>query len=115
MTTNGYNGYANYQTWAVALWIDNDEGLYNDRRSLVARVSEDAGEIYQVSEGIWTVEQARRYEIADTLKRWVRDEMMPDLGASLYADLLGSALDLVDWHELAQHWLDEHVEESAEA
>ena len=24
-----YNGYKNYETWNVVLWINNDEGFYN--------------------------------------------------------------------------------------
>ena len=29
ITDTTYNGWANYETWNVALWLQNDEGLYN--------------------------------------------------------------------------------------
>ena len=29
---NTYNGWTNYETWTVALWIGNDECLYNMAR-----------------------------------------------------------------------------------
>ena len=36
-----YNGYANYATWNAALWVLNDEFLYNTAKACVEFCSED--------------------------------------------------------------------------
>lgn len=96
----GYQGWANYPTWAVNLWLDNEEPLYREKLERVGSAREDAATHINVREGIWTVERATRYLIADALKDWVRDELAPEL-EGFAADLLGYALDEVDWYEIA--------------
>lgn len=92
MDDQTYNGWKNYPTWNVNLWLSNDEGLYNATRE---RAEAYAGM------------NRPRIEFADSLKHWVRDDLAPDLGASFAADLLGYALDQVDWIEIADAWIDE--------
>lgn len=34
LTDQTYNGWTNYETWNVALWIGNDQGLYHLAREV---------------------------------------------------------------------------------
>jgi hypothetical protein len=101
-----YNGWENYETWAVALWIKNDQGSYTWSREMAA----DCLANVDRSDTVFTPEQNARGDLAERLKEW-HEEMMPDLGASLWADLLGAAFGSVDWYEIAENYLSEMEEE----
>ena len=95
MSDETYNGWSNYPTWCVNLWLANEQPLYEETRYRVGAVMDEG-----------------RVAVADAIKGYVVDELAPDLGASFAADLLGFALASVDWFELADAWL-EDVRESA--
>ena len=84
-----YQGWTNYETWAVSLWLDNDEGLYHEARELAHRVRG----------------KHKLYDLANALERLVEDNA-PDLGATLYGDLLNHAMARVNWREIAEHLLE---------
>lgn len=104
MSSDGYNGWTNYETWAVALWLGNDEGSASywqeQAEDCVSRYGKDTA----------------TSKLAGMLKDEICDgEFAPDLGASLYADLLGAALSEVDWYEIAEHYVADVEEEEEEA
>jgi hypothetical protein len=96
-----YNGWKNYPTWAVNLWLSNDEGLYQQ----AVEITRFNVEHQNAADGGFG-----RGVLAEQLKLWVRDELAPDLGATFAADLLGYALDCVDWYEIADAWIESTVE-----
>lgn len=104
-----YNGWTNYETWGVALVLDNDEGTYNECREAAQRFKE-APNHHQ----FWTAEEATLYELADWLKGYT--ETLCGIGSesedygipepSLMAQqLLGAAISEVNFDEIADHYL----------
>lgn len=78
-----YNGYTNYQTWNVALWIDNDENTSDLISDIIAHSKSD-------------------YDAADQLKDIV-EEMNPLIeSASMFTDILNSALADVNYREIIE-------------
>ena len=105
LNDNRYNGWTNYETWAVALWIDNEEGSQAYWRQEAEYATRTAKNSEQVAAGVWTPDEAARFNLADQLKEEITDAA-PDLGASVYSDLLQAAMDSVNWHEIAYNLIE---------
>ena len=108
-----YNGWTNYETWGVALVLDNDRGTYEECREQAERFKIEAPEHHNVP-AIWTVEQAARFELADWLKDYT--ETLCGIGSEsegygipeptlMAQQLLGGAISDVNWDEIASHYL----------
>jgi len=82
-----YNGWTNYPTWNVALWMDNHPGSHQ----LYIEMAEDCDTVA---------------EFAQRLENQIKEGHMVATG--MYADIMGWALSLVNWIEIAEHY-EEHI------
>lgn len=104
----GYNGWTNYETWNMNLWIDNDEGS----QEYALRLTQKAwGERQHdphgfIASGVVTAERTAIHNLATMLKDW-QEEDMPDLPASVWSDLLNAAFGEIDWVEIAEHYIED--------
>lgn len=106
-TTQRYNGWTNYETWNLALWIGNDEGSDSYWREAAQECYDDAE-----PDGTFTRKEQAALALADRLKDET-EENAPEV-SGFYADVLSAALGEVNYHEIAEHWLDDVEEEDDE-
>lgn len=98
-----YNGWSNYETWVVKLWIDND-GYAGGAESVADQAK------YFLSQ-----DTADGDEATYALARWIEDAIDQDIDSSdekaltqgLFADLLGRSLSNVNWGEIATAFIEE--------
>ncbi|MCE9530873.1 MAG: hypothetical protein K8T89_07085 [Planctomycetes bacterium] len=101
-----YQGWKNYETWAVHLYLTGDQDTDKFCIALTRRAVATAATCVQVVKGNWTVDHARRHLLAESLKEFVDVRSPLADEASIYSDLLGCALYEVDWNEIADALLE---------
>ncbi len=107
-----YNGWTNWETWNVALHLDNDQGsqtYWKDRASNWLAISEKTE--------LFTKEEQAAFDLSDEMKEELDTNMceyFPELEklSGFYLDLLNGALREVNWLEIAKHYISDVIEEA---
>ena len=99
------NGWSNYETWAVNLWLTDDEARLHRCRALANEANTLGFCCAQVLDKTWAPEEARIFLLADRLKELVEKHNPLAARPSMFADLLAAALEAVNWNEIAREFL----------
>jgi hypothetical protein len=99
-----YNGWSSYESWLVALWIDNDHGSYTYWREEAQACAPDEDDLEPSRR-----QQTQIQRLAERLKEEHEQNADERLGSTpdIYTDLLRAALSEVSWYEVAKHLLSE--------
>lgn len=110
MTKKEYNGWYNYETWAVKLWMDEDSEYF----------TENAQAIYDAakpSRSFTKLEQAT-LDLAESYKQHHEESVEHTLNgmqSGFIVDLLNAAMSEINWHEIAASILEGIEQEEQEA
>lgn len=88
----GYNGYTNYTTWVVNLWLDND------------------GTINYYGEMVQEDPRLDERRLADLIQSYLEDSVgdLTKGKASLWADILNNALSEINFTEIAENIIESY-------
>lgn len=107
-----YQGWTNYETWAVKLWIDNEEPDYRYWQAETRRHLATAKPAFDFQ----TKEDAARIGLAGQLKdeheEAATEALNSDNKPTVFTDLLNAALGSVNWHEIAASLIADVKEEA---
>jgi AcrR family transcriptional regulator len=115
---SSYQGWTNYPTWAVNLWMANEEPLYREalemaEQALVTYRAQDESPMRktlspdEIADATRDLADAFEEHFGEIAREPLDD---PEAFTGMAADLLGYALDQVDWKEIAASWIEDATE-----
>ena len=96
MNENNYNGWKNYETWLVNLWLTNygsDNYIMNEYREICGDLTEND-----------------LYNLANHISQYLDDLLDTYTNGAccgLINDLLNASIGNVDFYEIAESWLED--------
>ena len=107
MTAQKYNGWTNYATWNIKLWIDNEQGSHEWWVEQAMTALDITPEGYKhLSEATMVLE--------DVLETHYNEELMEGpLNPGWMMDCLQHTLAHVNWYEIAECYIDDAWEKDS--
>lgn len=103
MRQQEYNGWTNYESWLVALWLGNEPWSYNGILELTENIQRENEESDWIG------------GLAAAIEEFCEQNYFYHIDNSgLASDLLRSALSEVNFEEIAKHYLDDYPLEPEE-
>ena len=106
------NGWSNYETWNINLWLTNEEGTDSMMNKWAQECYDDAKKSSYFSR-----KEEAVFVLSDKIKEFIEENNpLADI-SSMYSDLLGAAISSADFLEIANGFMenvDEEVEEAEE-
>jgi hypothetical protein len=110
---NTYNGWTNYETWNLKLWLDNSISDFREKNVFDTNFIQ--GNIKKICKK-QNSEKDTIYEIYEYLKNYVEkgfDNMY--LKPSFYCDVLSASIREVNFYEIAESYYEDYIYESKSA
>ena len=96
-----YNGWTNWETWNLALWIDNEEPCYRSKVDFLKGQDPDAASVQGFCVDLFPHGTPDMKVLGDCDKE--RKRRKPELRGA-------DAMAKVNWVEIAEHWSEEKAD-----
>ena len=113
-----YNGWRNYETWNMSLWLNNDSGFYEVADETV----KDIVESESPNEGYANIDKDDiTYKVSSWLEQYANAMWMDDFQSCNFkhsygplGDIANAAWNEIVWYDIAKHIVDDWLENNKE-